>query len=461
MRGEGDDPSGDPEADAVYDNLGQVFDYYSDTFGRDSYDDAGADLIASINFCETPGTPMINAYWDGTQMVFGDGYASSLDITAHELTHAVTERPPASSTSASRARSTSRCRTSSPPTSTPTTGRSARTCPTARSATWRTRERRPAAARAHRRLQRDAQRRQPFNDHGGVHYNSGIPNHAYYLMVQAIGRDAAEAIVYRALTEELEEDSNFEDFRTASLEVARELWGEDSPEYRGHRRVLRGGRARRDVGSSRGGGMLMRMPSWPGSRSCCSPAAATTTAVAAASRPRSSPGPMTYERGGGIAGRRDRLIVQPDGTAELTVRDKTKAVELTDKELDELGRDLEHADLASLPKDSTSKKAVPDTFGYRVTYDGTTVTTDDPACPSGSRGLVRAARRARRALRVGDAAGRASPRAARAPRAAPRPVSGGAPGSGWTACTRSRPAWRSALRSTRATSRSPSRNGST
>ena len=73
----------------------------------------------------------------------------------------------------------------------------------------------------------------PFNDHGGVHYNSGIPNHAYYLMVQSIGRDAAEAIVYRALTEELDEHSNFEDFRTASLAVARRLWGEDSPEYRG------------------------------------------------------------------------------------------------------------------------------------------------------------------------------------------------------------------------------------
>lgn len=73
----------------------------------------------------------------------------------------------------------------------------------------------------------------PFNDNGGVHYNSGIPNHAYYLMVQAIGRDDAEAIVYRALTEKLESDSNFEDFRTALLEVARELYGEDSPEYEG------------------------------------------------------------------------------------------------------------------------------------------------------------------------------------------------------------------------------------
>ena len=99
-------------------------------------------------------------------------------------------------------------------------------------------------------------------------------------------------------------------------------------------------------------------------------------------------GPMTYERGGGIAGRRDRLIVQPDGTAELTVRDKTKSIELTDKELAELGRDLEHADVASLPKDSTSKKAVPDTFGYRVTYGGTTVTTDDKAMPERLSGLA-------------------------------------------------------------------------
>ena len=52
-------------------------------------------------------------------------------------------------------------------------------------------------------------------------------------MVQSIGRWAAEQIVYRALTEKLESDSNFEDFRTASLEVARELWGEDSPEFEG------------------------------------------------------------------------------------------------------------------------------------------------------------------------------------------------------------------------------------
>jgi hypothetical protein len=98
-------------------------------------------------------------------------------------------------------------------------------------------------------------------------------------------------------------------------------------------------------------------------------------------------GPLTYERGGGIAGRRDRLVVQPDGRAELTVRDRTKSIELSDAELDELGRDLEHANVSSLPKDSTSAKPVPDAYGYRVTYDGATVTTDDPAMPDRLGGL--------------------------------------------------------------------------
>ena len=42
-------------------------------------------------------TNYVNAYWDGTQMVYGDGdgvnassWARTLDVTAHELTHAVT-----------------------------------------------------------------------------------------------------------------------------------------------------------------------------------------------------------------------------------------------------------------------------------------------------------------------------------------------------------------------------------
>jgi Zn-dependent metalloprotease len=234
LRGEGDDPSGDPEADAVYDNLGRVFEYYSQTFGRDSYDDSGAELIASIDFCEDPGVPVRNAYWDGSQMKFGDGYASSLDVTAHELTHAVTNRTadldyscqPGALNEAMSDIFASNVDTDDWEIGEDLPGGALRDMADPAGG----HPPQPAHTDDFVEMPNDGS---PFNDNGGVHYNSGIPNHAYYLMVQAIGRDRAEQIVYRALTEKLEHDSGFEDFRTASLEVARELWGEDSPEYRG------------------------------------------------------------------------------------------------------------------------------------------------------------------------------------------------------------------------------------
>ena len=99
-------------------------------------------------------------------------------------------------------------------------------------------------------------------------------------------------------------------------------------------------------------------------------------------------GPLTFERGGGLAGRRDRLVVQPDGRAALTLRDTTKSFRLTDAELAKLHSDLDDADLGSLPADSTSERPVPDAFGYRVDYGGDTVTTDDAAMPEALRGLM-------------------------------------------------------------------------
>ena len=94
-RSEGQGSSGDIDVDAYYNNAGTTYDFYNNKFGRDSYDNAGAVLIGSVhysvNYC--------NAFWNSTQMVYGDGNGSSclplarsIDVTAHELTHAVTER---------------------------------------------------------------------------------------------------------------------------------------------------------------------------------------------------------------------------------------------------------------------------------------------------------------------------------------------------------------------------------
>lgn len=93
-RTEGQADAGDVDVD-TNDRLGSTYDCYQALFGRDSFDNAGAQLRSSVHYS----TNYVNAYWNGTQMVYGDGdnvnsrsLALSMDVTAHELTHAVTER---------------------------------------------------------------------------------------------------------------------------------------------------------------------------------------------------------------------------------------------------------------------------------------------------------------------------------------------------------------------------------
>ena len=91
---EGQPPNTDPDVESAYNNTGAFYEAYFGFWGRDSYDSLGADLVSSVHYS----TNYCNAFWNGTQMVFGDGsgsqcmpLAASVDYTAHELTHAVTE----------------------------------------------------------------------------------------------------------------------------------------------------------------------------------------------------------------------------------------------------------------------------------------------------------------------------------------------------------------------------------
>ncbi|QSQ28067.1 M4 family metallopeptidase [Pyxidicoccus parkwayensis] len=87
-------PYADPVVATNYSHLGTVYNCYNSLFGRDSINNAGAQLISTVHYSRN----YVNAFWNGTQMVYGDGdgvnasnLANSLDVTAHELTHAVTE----------------------------------------------------------------------------------------------------------------------------------------------------------------------------------------------------------------------------------------------------------------------------------------------------------------------------------------------------------------------------------
>jgi vibriolysin len=93
-RVEGGAATGDNDVDQNYDRLGWTYDCYATMYGRDSFNNAGAKLISSVHYSNN----YVNAFWNGTQMVYGDGdnvnsisLAISMDVTAHELTHAVTE----------------------------------------------------------------------------------------------------------------------------------------------------------------------------------------------------------------------------------------------------------------------------------------------------------------------------------------------------------------------------------
>ncbi|MET0402503.1 MAG: M4 family metallopeptidase, partial [Cystobacter sp.] len=94
VRSEGNPPTGDAVVDGTYDNLGRFYSCFQTLFGRDSYNGAGAKLMASVHY-------QVNdprGYWDGSQIICGDGNGSTLgnpcldpDVVIHELTHGVTE----------------------------------------------------------------------------------------------------------------------------------------------------------------------------------------------------------------------------------------------------------------------------------------------------------------------------------------------------------------------------------
>src|SRR5690242_13632659 len=94
IRDEHDPATGDKSATDAYDGLGATFEFYLSTYGRHSIDDHALHLDATIHY----GDSYDNAFWDGHQMVFGDGdgkyfisFTGALDVIGHELTHGVTQ----------------------------------------------------------------------------------------------------------------------------------------------------------------------------------------------------------------------------------------------------------------------------------------------------------------------------------------------------------------------------------
>ena len=76
--------------------LGNLESIYREAYDRNSIDGNGLELVSSVHY----GTRYDNAFWDGAQMVYGDGggqlfiegaFTHALDVIGHELTHGVTQ----------------------------------------------------------------------------------------------------------------------------------------------------------------------------------------------------------------------------------------------------------------------------------------------------------------------------------------------------------------------------------
>jgi Zn-dependent metalloprotease len=224
VRKEEQGPTADADVNNAYDNTGHVYEFYSQ-LERDSYNNAGAHLLSTVHVGEPSGGKLENAYWNGKQMVFGDNYTAALDVVGHELTHAVTEN---TSELVSEGESGALNEGFSDMMG------AAIESSTVGEEDWEIGENLPGGAirslsepgKYHEHEDAGISNPDPAKlsewvqvclDNFGIHINSTVPSHAFYLAAQSeyVGLELATLIFYRGFTVYLKKSP------TASLEAAR------------------------------------------------------------------------------------------------------------------------------------------------------------------------------------------------------------------------------------------------
>ncbi|MEL6131980.1 MAG: M4 family metallopeptidase [Bacteroidota bacterium] len=232
-----------PNAVSAHYNAKISYEYFLNTFSRNSINGQGGDVVSFINVADEDGGSMENAFWNGQAMFYGNGgqafssLAGALDVGGHEMSHGVIQNTAnLEYQGQSGALNESFAdifgvmidrddwqlgeditNTNFIPTgflrdmSNPNNGGSSLQSPG-----WQ-----PANMSE---LYTGSQ------DNGGVHINSGIVNFAFYKYAIATSREIAERVYYRALTTYLTRSSQFIDGRIAIIQSAKDLYGQNSPE---------------------------------------------------------------------------------------------------------------------------------------------------------------------------------------------------------------------------------------
>ncbi|EWT00374.1 peptidase M4, partial [Intrasporangium oryzae NRRL B-24470] len=254
VRAEGEPATGDPAVDEAYDGLGATWELWWAAYGRSSLDGKGMPLLATVHY----GDGYDNAFWDGTQMVFGDGdgvvferFTKSLDVIGHELAHGVTEHTAGLLYHGqSGALNESISDVFGVLVKQHALGQSAAEAdwlvgaelftPSVRGRALRDMQH-PGTAYNDPRLGTDPQPASmdgyvdTVDDNGGVHINSGIPNRAFVLAALAIGGNAWEdagAIWYAAVSGDgIRADCDFATFADLTVRAAVSRHGDGSPQH--------------------------------------------------------------------------------------------------------------------------------------------------------------------------------------------------------------------------------------
>ncbi len=219
-------------------NASICFDYWKNTFSRNSINGVGGNIISLVNVADDNGGGMDNAYWNGEAMFYGNGktafgpLAKALDVAGHEMTHGVVQNS-ANLTYQGESGALNESfadvfgamidrddwkmgedvvktsvfpsgalRDLSDPHNGTTNGNNG----------WQPRT--------------VSEKYNGTQDNGGVHINSGIPNYAYYLFANNanVGKAIAEKVYYQTLTKYLTASSKFVDLRASVVQSVKDLY---------------------------------------------------------------------------------------------------------------------------------------------------------------------------------------------------------------------------------------------
>lgn len=226
--------------------IAATYDWLLDRFNRRSVDGNDAPITAFIYTNQG----VNNAFWNGESVIFGDGDSTTygpftaIDVCSHEVTHGVTQHTAGlvyQYESGALNESFSDI-----------FGKAVEMAYDSAEFSWELGHKMKRGAGAGFRNMEDPHLYQnpsyykgefwvaaPF-DNGGVHFNSGVMNHWFYLLcegkagvneggldydVPAIGMEKAVQIAYRALSAYMWETSQYADARQATLEACKDLFG--------------------------------------------------------------------------------------------------------------------------------------------------------------------------------------------------------------------------------------------